>query len=536
MRAAVMDAVLAPSAEPFGAAARLGFAGVEVDLAREELRSPGRERLAELGRRKEASAVEIPSLVLGEHSDGGGIADADPQVAEAAAEDVRQALDWASELGATALLVPFFGRGELVGDDDLDRCAAAFRDLCALAAQRDVTLCYEGTLPAERVRLLAERVDSLAFGCYFDLANAVGRGLDPATEIRTLGRLVRRVHVKDTRARPGDCQPGLGRVDFAECARALQEIGYDGWLVLETPPAPAPVVARDLSFTRSVFPGLEGGRAWPVFGAFSYGFAAGKWDGLGQAFRRLGLRAVQLGGDLLEECLANPDAAAPLGGYGVEIAALAGYRNLVAPDPAVRVANIEALERCFELASSLGTPIVATETGTRHADGDWTDTPENWADEAWTLLHDALERLLPVAERCGAVLALEASVKNVLRTQGQLIGLLERYPSPHLQVVCDPYNYLSRSLVPTQERHTHELLNRFEHRFVLAHLKDVDAEGAEVATPELGTGVFAQRPYLEFLRDRRPDLPLIVEHLPLDHMPRSIARIQELLAKSTRPA
>lgn len=529
MRAAVMDQVLAPYAEPFGAAARLGFAGVEIGLVREDLRSPGRERLAELRRRREASALEIPSLVLGEHSDGGGIADADPQVAEAAAEDVRQALAWAAELGAGAILVPFFGRGELVSDADLDRSAVAFRALCPLAAQQDVTLAYEGTLPAERVRLLAERVDSLAFGCYFDLANAVGRGLDPATEIRTLGRLVRRVHVKDTRARPGDCPPGLGQVDFAECARALQEIGYDGWLVLETPPAPSPVVGRDLSFTRSAFPGLEGARAWPVFGAFSYGFAAGRWDGLGEAFRRLGLQAVQLGGELLEECLVNPDAATPLDAYGVEIVALAGYRNLVAPDPAVRAANIEALEQCVELAQSLGAPIVATETGTRHSDGDWTDTPENWSDEAWTLLHEALERLLPVAERCGVVLALEASVKNVLRTRGQLIGLLERFSSPHLQVVCDPYNYLSRSLMPTQERHTQGLLDRFEHRFVLAHLKDVDAGGAEVATPELGTGVFAHRPYLEFLRDRRPDLPLIVEHLPLDHMPRAIARVQQLL-------
>jgi sugar phosphate isomerase/epimerase len=532
MRAAVMDSVLAPCAEPFRAAARLGFAGVEVDLRRAELRSPAAERLAELRRRKQETGLEIPSLVLGEHSDG-GVADADPTVSEAAAEDVRQALAWASELGATALLVPFFSRGELVSDDDLDRCASAFRVLCPLAAERGVTLLYEGTLPAERVRLLAERVDSLAFGCYFDLANAVGRGLDPATEIAALGRLVRRVHVKDALARPGDCPPGLGRVDFADCARALEQIGYDGWLVLETPPAPEPVVGRDLSFARSVFPRLERPRPWPVFGAFSYGFDAGCWDGLGETFRRLGLRAVQLGGDLLAECLADPGGIeskrARLAAYELDVVALAGYRNLVAPDPAVGRANIETIERCLELAPLLGTSIVATETGTRHLEGDWTDAPANWGEEAWKLLEVALGTLVPAAERYGTVLALEASVTNVLRTQGQLIGLLARFPTPHLQVVCDPYNYLSRSLLPVQERHTHELLDRFEHRFVLAHLKDVDAGGAEAGTPELGTGVFAQRPYLEFLRDRRPDLPLIVEHLPLDHVPTAVERVRQLV-------
>ena len=63
------------------------------------------------------------------------------------------------------------------------------------------------------------------------------------------------------RVKPGDVHPGLGRVDFAECARALEEIGYDGWLTLETPPVPPPLVARDFSFTRSSSRGSTGAAA-----------------------------------------------------------------------------------------------------------------------------------------------------------------------------------------------------------------------------------------------------------------------------------
>ncbi len=165
--------------------------------------------------------------------------------------------------------MPFFARGELDGAESVERCAAAFRALCPLAATRGVTLLYEGTLPADEVLRLAALVDSRAFGCYFDLANAVVDGLDTATEIRALRGLVRRVHLKDTHARTGDCRPGLGRVDFAETARALAEIDYDGWLVLETPAAPLELVGRDLAFARSVFPTLEPPLAWPRLGAFS---------------------------------------------------------------------------------------------------------------------------------------------------------------------------------------------------------------------------------------------------------------------------
>ena len=107
-----------------------------------------------------------------------------------------------------------------------------------------------------------------------------------------------------------------------------------------------------------------------------------------------------------------------------------------------------------------------------------------------------------------------------------MIELLERFPTQHLQVVCDPYNYVSAALIPAHDQATSALLERFEDRFVVAHLKDVDAGGAETGTPEFGTGVFAQSPYLEFLRMRRPDLDLIAEHLPLAHVPEVRRRIE----------
>jgi sugar phosphate isomerase/epimerase len=217
---------------------------------------------------------------------------------------------------------------------------------------------------------------------------------------------------------------------------------------------------------------------------------------------------------------------------GVSIAALAGYRNLVAPDGKTRRRNLDFLARCLEVAPSFGTSVVATETGTRNPEGDWIDSPDNWRPETWALVDDALAELLPVAERSGAILALEGHVKNVLKTHGQLLGLLERFPSRHLQVVLDPYNYVSHHLLAAHERLTRAFLERFEHRFVLAHLKDVHRGGADVATVELGTGVFAQAPYLEFLAKRRPDLPLILEHLPLNHVAEAARRVRALAPKA----
>ncbi|MCS7219948.1 MAG: sugar phosphate isomerase/epimerase family protein [Anaerolineae bacterium] len=522
----------------FQQAQRLGFEGVEVMLTRDQLRAPGQERLKRLQQACQASGLAVPSLMLGEHNHG-GLASADPTVAEAAAEDIRQAIRWAAELGAKVILVPFFFQGEIVTEADFERAVQGFRQLCPVAAEVGVRLCYEGTLPASDIRRMAAEVSSNAFGCYFDLANVVWRGMDTATEIRALGDLIQQVHMKDARVGPGDCPPGLGLVDYAESARALHEIGFDGWIVMETPAGPAELITRDISFTRFCFPELLKPEPWPRLGAFSREFQRGEWQRLIERFRELGLSAVQLSGELLLEALNHPSAVpslrAQLEENGITVVGLAGYRNLIAPKASKRQENLDFLKRCLELAPLFGTGIVATETGTLHPEHDWLPVHENWSDQAWSLLCESLEELLPVAEKHGSILALEGYVNHVLCTHGRLIGLFERFPSPHLRLVLDPYNYLSRHLIPARERITAELLRRFEHRFVLAHLKDVSAEGAEVATPEFGQGVFPQQLYLDFLRTRRPDLPIILEHLPLAHIPAAIQRLRELVAMEERP-
>ena len=518
MKVGVLDSVIGgrDDLDSFERARSIGCAGVEVMLLSRHLR--GTEKPAALRAAQATTRLEIPTFVLDEHNFG-GIASPDRSVAAAAAEEVRTAVAWGSDLGVGAVLIPFFVEAELRDEAAFERAVTAFRELCPDAAAHGVTLAYEGTLPAKRVRALAERVGSPAFGCYFDLANLVVRGLDPPTEIRQTAELICRVHVKDLLARKNDCHPGLGRVDLPECAAALEEIGYDGWFVLETPAAPPPVVARDVAFTSATFGAGEPDA--PVFGAMSDGTAS--WRQLVETFGEFGLGAVQIGGGLLERCLDDEAFAAEgrdtLAAAGIRVAALSGYRNLVAPKP-----DFRHVERCLELAPVLGTWIVATGAGTRSTEHDWADHPDNWSKETWQLVEDAIERILPAAEASGTVLALEGAGTTALRTLSQLLDLLGQHESPHLQLVGDPYNYVTYELLPAQSRFLAEYLTRLESRFVLAHLKDVGVEGEKTTRPEFGTGVFEQKPYLDFLRRRRPDLPLILEHLPLDHVPAAIER------------
>jgi hexulose-6-phosphate isomerase len=76
-------------------------------------------------------------------------------------------------------------------------------------------------------------------GIYLDVGNSTGGGMDPAAEIAAAGARAAMVHIKDWD--PADRtkrQLGAGAVDIASSLAALREVGYDGYLVVELPPAP----------------------------------------------------------------------------------------------------------------------------------------------------------------------------------------------------------------------------------------------------------------------------------------------------------
>ncbi|MBK8021126.1 MAG: TIM barrel protein [Chloroflexi bacterium] len=366
MKLAAADrSLLLRTSEPaalFEQARQLGLQGLEITLTIADLHDP--QRLSAL--RAAKGSLHIPSIRI-LHEPAIGLENADSVALDA----VRQALTWAAELGAATLILPMFVPGEVVSDEDVDRATAHLSLLTAQAEAEGITLCYEGKLSAAATHRLAARVHSSAFGSALDLAHVLWRGMDTPTEILALGGLLKLVRLRDIRVNPGDCALGKGCVDFAACAAALRHIGFDGWLVLDTPSLLPEVFGREISFVRRIFPEIKVDLAWPRIGAFSYVFNERVEDPLGfliQECQRNGLQSVQLGLRTLDIALQSPESAISvrerLEASGITIAGIAGYRNLVSLNQEKRRKNIDFMRQCLEYAPLLGTSIVATETGT----------------------------------------------------------------------------------------------------------------------------------------------------------------------------
>lgn len=234
--------------EAFAVAQEIGLDGVEVtlgvgpdnDLRNAEVRQ---QYLAEAKQRN----LEICSLAMG------GLNQV-PYASDPQAEAwVAESIDVMVKLGVRVVLVPFFMRGEIKGDDA--RQAAVIQKLKKVAPQAEkagVTLALETALNAEEHMRILDAVGSPAVKVYYDVSNMLRRGSDIYREIPQLGDRIARIHLKEK-----GCLLGQGDVDFVRVRKAIEAIGYRDWLVIEEATVKGRTVVdcyRDnVKFVRSVF-------------------------------------------------------------------------------------------------------------------------------------------------------------------------------------------------------------------------------------------------------------------------------------------
>lgn len=165
-----------------------------------------------------------------------------------------EAIETAAALGASNVLMAFFGNGDLRFRDengefvdesqgeyasfrlDEEKVASVVDTLVQVvprARDAGVALGLENTITAAQNLEIIDRVGSEWLQIYYDLGNSTGNGYDVPTELRLIGndRLCE-IHLKDWSTPLLGSEDGM--VDNGAAAAALSEIGYDKWLVLET--------------------------------------------------------------------------------------------------------------------------------------------------------------------------------------------------------------------------------------------------------------------------------------------------------------
>lgn len=232
-------------------ASQLGIDGVQVSFG-----EPGTKydlRDAEV-RRQYADAcgrfqVEIASL-------GIGVLNSRPYASDPETEQwVLDCIDVMRDMNQKVVLLAFFGAGDIVDNPAAQReVVRRLRRAAPKAEQAGVVLGIESWLNADQHLRILDAVGSPAVQVYYDVANMEQRGYDIYGEIRQLGR----ERICEVHAKENGSLLGQGKVDFVKVKQALDDIGWSGWLVIESAIGPGKSMEESYrlnqQYLRSVFP------------------------------------------------------------------------------------------------------------------------------------------------------------------------------------------------------------------------------------------------------------------------------------------
>lgn len=230
-----------------GLAGRLGFEGVQVSLGRQiqddKLPMDNPESIAQYMAAAKKSDVTLNGTCL------------DVLHVNYLKNDplgqrwVRDGIRLTKALGVKVMLLPFFGKGALLTQEEKNYVGDVLREIGPEAEKANVILGIENTISAEDNVRIMERSRSRAVLVYYDIGNSKKAGFDVEREIEWLGkRRICQMHFKDNPHYLGE-----GQIDMPRVLRAVSQIGYEGWANLETDSPSKSVetdMKRNLTFVR----------------------------------------------------------------------------------------------------------------------------------------------------------------------------------------------------------------------------------------------------------------------------------------------
>jgi len=228
------------------AAATLGYDGVEIvyddaAFSPSKIDRAARAHLRDLASSYGLSLPSVATAVFWRYS----LSSPDNSEREKALTLLRQGLELAADLGAQVLLViPAVARPTTPYRDTYRLALSSIRSSARWAEDLGVKIGIENVwnrflYDPLIFRMFIEEVGSESVGLYFDVGNVIE--ISPFEHwLEILGDMILMVHAKDYDFRergPSGFRPvGRGSVDWPRFIRGLRDVGYKGFINVETPP------------------------------------------------------------------------------------------------------------------------------------------------------------------------------------------------------------------------------------------------------------------------------------------------------------
>lgn len=231
----------------FAMTKEIGFDGIEISLYAQPDIDPAHMK-------REAAACGLEILVstgVPAHADPSS---PDPAIRGASVDYLTNCLQSTSDMGSSLLGGLTYSPWMLFPananpDTAREMVVESLAKVAVVAEKLEITLCLEPVNrfetyvlnTAEHAGAVVDAIGSEWIAVQMDAFHMNIEERNPGDAIRSLGHRLGHMQVADN----DRSVPGMGSIDFAKIGSALDEVGYDGWIGLETFPHPGTKVGND---------------------------------------------------------------------------------------------------------------------------------------------------------------------------------------------------------------------------------------------------------------------------------------------------
>ncbi|WP_413523233.1 sugar phosphate isomerase/epimerase family protein [Lactococcus raffinolactis] len=198
----------------------------------------------------------------------------------------------------------------------------------------------------------------------------------------------------------------------------------------------------------------------------------------------------------------------------IQIAILSCYINIIHPDLEMRETLLKKFESYVKNAKYFGATMVATETGNVFEEIQFTE--DNFTDDVFEMTIQVIKRLVEVGENHQTLIGIEPGLNHPLHTIQSVSEMISRVPSDFLGIILDVTNLICIDTYQNYQAILEEAFEAFGDKIIAIHLKDFKIDDGKIIPVDLGTGLLDIKNALDFIKQRKPYLYIVMEETKND--------------------
>lgn len=146
---------------------------------------------------------------------------------------LKRLVKYSSEIGASLIEIPLVDNSSIKNEKEEVLLVDMIHKIIPFLEKYRIKIGFETDLSPKKLLALIKKINNPLVGANYDTGNSSSLGYDPMEEMKTFGKYILNIHIKDRLYKGSTVTLGSGDTQFKRFYRYLSNLDYNGSLILQ---------------------------------------------------------------------------------------------------------------------------------------------------------------------------------------------------------------------------------------------------------------------------------------------------------------